>query len=128
MALSSAEAEFRKIARGLTELLWLRRLMTEIGFPPNEPCELWCDNKAAISISENPVQHDRTKHIEVDRNFIKEKLKDGSIQFLYVKTEDQLADILTKAVSGRILRDVLVKLNIGDPISTSRGSINVIKG
>ena len=92
--------------------------MTEIGFPPDKPCELLCDNKAAISISENPVQHDRTKFIEVDRHFIKEKLEDGSIELPYVRSEDQLADVLTKAVNGRILNDVLFKLNIGDPILT----------
>ena len=74
VALSSAEAEFRGITRGLAEVLWLRKLLTELGFVPTQACPLRCDNKAAVSISENPVQHDRTKHIEVDRHFIKEKL------------------------------------------------------
>lgn len=74
VALSSAKVEFCGITRGLSEALWLRKLMTEIGFPPSCMCELQCDNKTPISISENSVQHDRTKHIEVDRHFIKEKL------------------------------------------------------
>ena len=65
VALSSVEAEFRGIAKGITEVLWIRKLLTELGFKQNS-CELNCDNKAAISISENPVQHDRTKHVEVD--------------------------------------------------------------
>nr|GEV96412.1 hypothetical protein CTI12_AA544960 [Tanacetum cinerariifolium] len=56
-----------------------------------------CDNKAAIQISENPVQHDRTKHVEVDRHFIKEKLEAEIIELPFVKSSDQLADILTKA-------------------------------
>ncbi|KAM0012264.1 putative RNA-directed DNA polymerase [Helianthus debilis subsp. tardiflorus] len=55
VALSSAEAEFRGIARGLTEILWIRKLLTEVGFPPTEPTRIMCDNKAAIQISENPV-------------------------------------------------------------------------
>ena len=58
-----------------------------------------CDNKAAIQISENPVQHDRTKHVEVDRHFIKEKIEAGIIELPFVSSEDQLADILTKVVN-----------------------------
>ncbi|CAL5415338.1 unnamed protein product [Camellia sinensis] len=81
VALSSAEAEFRAMNKGLCELLWLRKLLTEFGFPPASAMELFCDNKAAISIAHNPVQHDRTKHVEVDRHFIKEKLETGIVQF-----------------------------------------------
>ena len=65
VALSSAEAEFRGIARGIAEVLWLRKLMTEIGFPQGGACRLLCDNKAAISISENPVQHDQTNILKL---------------------------------------------------------------
>ena len=70
VALSSAEAEFRGMVKGIHEL-WLKKLLTEIGFAPSSEMNLFCDNKAAIDISHNPVQHDRTKHVEVDRNFIK---------------------------------------------------------
>ncbi|RVW60435.1 Retrovirus-related Pol polyprotein from transposon RE1 [Vitis vinifera] len=96
VALSSAEAEFRGMAKGLCELLWL--ILTEIGFAPDSEMKLFCDNKAAIDISHNPIQHDRTKHVEVDRHFIKQNLDAKIIQFPFVKSEDQLADILTKAV------------------------------
>ncbi|XP_072060390.1 secreted RxLR effector protein 161-like [Arachis hypogaea] len=58
VALSSAEAEFRGIVKGIAEVLWIRKLMTEIGFPPQLPSQLKCDNKVAISILENFVQHD----------------------------------------------------------------------
>ena len=68
---SSAEAEYRGMAHGVCELLWIRRLLTELGFKPEKPMELHCDNKSAIDIAHNPVQHDRTKHVEVDRHFIK---------------------------------------------------------
>lgn len=73
VALSSAEAEFRGIAKGITEILWVQKLLKDIGLTFKLPTPLLCDNKASISISENPVQHDRTKHIEIDRHFIKEK-------------------------------------------------------
>ena len=98
VALSSAEAEFRGMAKGLCELLWLKRLLEEIECSSQDTMNLFCDNKVAIAIAHNPVQHDRTKHVEVDRHFIKQKLEDKVIQFPFVKSEDQLADILTKAV------------------------------
>ncbi|XP_057808442.1 aldehyde oxidase GLOX [Salvia miltiorrhiza] len=111
VALSSAEAEFRGVKSGITEILWLRRLLTEIGFPPRRGSRLFCDNKAAISISENPVQHDRTKHVEIDRHFIKEKLDSGIIELPFIRSDEQLADILTKAVNTKVFREVLDKLN-----------------
>ena len=58
------------MAKGLRELLWLKRLLTKIGFTPNFKMNLFCDNKATIDISPNPIQHVHTKHIKVDRNFI----------------------------------------------------------
>ncbi|KAJ0852133.1 putative RNA-directed DNA polymerase [Helianthus annuus] len=121
VALSSAEAEFRGIARGLAEILWIRKLLTEIGYPPPQSSKILCDNKAAIQISENPVQHDRTKHIEVDRHFIKEKLEAGIIDLPFVRSENQLADILTKAVSEKIFNHCLGKLNIENSTTQLEG-------
>ena len=121
VALSSAEAEFRGIRSGLMEILWLRRLLTEIGYPLSRKNQLFCDNKAAISISEDPVQHDRMKHVEVDRHFIKEKLESGIIEFPFVWSEEQLADILTKALSPKVFKEFLGKLSIGDTIAQLEG-------
>ena len=114
VALSSAEAEYRGMAKGVCELLWLQRLLGELGYPSNSASNLFCDNKAAIDISHNPIQHDRTKHVEVDRHFIKEKLDENIIQFPFVKSEDQLADILTKAVASQAFYNSLVKLGMND--------------
>uniref|UniRef100_A0A803NC49 Uncharacterized protein n=1 Tax=Chenopodium quinoa TaxID=63459 RepID=A0A803NC49_CHEQI len=75
VSMSSAEAEFRGIAKGITEVLWLGKLLSELGYTPKKSCKLYCDNMAAIRISENPVQHDRTKHVEIDRHFIKDNLE-----------------------------------------------------
>ncbi|CAO2841169.1 unnamed protein product [Amaranthus hypochondriacus] len=121
VALSSAEAEFRGIAKGVTEVLWLRKLLTELGFKPERSCELNCDNQAAISISENPVQHDRTKHVEVDRHFIKEKLENDIIHIPFVRSKQQIADILTKAVGIEQFQDTLSKLGVWDPTTQLEG-------
>ena len=91
--------------------------MTELDLRSVLPCKLFCDNKAAINISENPVQHDRTKHVEVDRHFIKENLEAKVVEMPYVKYEDQLADILTKAVDSKSFRGVLCKLSIGNSVT-----------
>uniref|UniRef100_A0A2N9GKU7 Uncharacterized protein n=1 Tax=Fagus sylvatica TaxID=28930 RepID=A0A2N9GKU7_FAGSY len=96
VARSSAKAEFRAMAHGICEMLWLKAMLKELGVHSKDPMKLYCDNKAAISIAHNPVQHDRTKHVEVDRHFIKEKLTEGLICTPFVRTENQLADILTK--------------------------------
>ena len=77
IARSYAEAEYRAMAHGVCEMLWLKR-------PIEVPMKLYCDNKGAISIAHNPVQHDRNKHIEIDCRFIKEKLEEGAICMPFV--------------------------------------------
>uniref|UniRef100_A0A803LUX6 RNase H type-1 domain-containing protein n=1 Tax=Chenopodium quinoa TaxID=63459 RepID=A0A803LUX6_CHEQI len=110
VSMSSAEAEFRGIAKGVTEVLWLRKLLSELGYTPKKSCKLYCDNMASIWISENPVQHDRTKHVEIDRHFIKDNLEEKVISLPFVRSEDQLADILTKAVTTHAFEGALSKL------------------
>ncbi|KAL5542845.1 hypothetical protein UlMin_010555 [Ulmus minor] len=111
---SSAESEYRGIALGLCEALWLRLLLQDLGYPPQQPIQLYCDNKAACDIAHNPVQHDRTKHVEVDRFFIKEKLEEKIVELPKIRSEDQPADILTKAVSNRVFTKFVDKLGMID--------------
>ncbi|RVW94806.1 Retrovirus-related Pol polyprotein from transposon RE1 [Vitis vinifera] len=80
VARSSAEAEFRAMAQGICEGIWLNRLLEELRVPLKHPMVLYCDNQVAISIAKNPVHHDRTKHVEIDRHFIKEKIEGRSFQ------------------------------------------------
>ena len=68
---SSAEAEFRALAQGMCEGLWMKIILDDLKVKVEHPVQLHCDNKSAMSIAHNPVQHDRTKHIEIDRHFIK---------------------------------------------------------
>lgn len=98
VARSSAKAEYRAMAQGVCEIIWLKRILEELQLPITLPMKLYCDNKAAISISQNPVQHDRTKHVEIDRHFIKEKVDAGLICMPFVPTSQQVADILTKGL------------------------------
>jgi hypothetical protein len=74
VALSSDEAESRGMVKGICEFLWIREVLTELGFEPKSEMKLFCDNKAVMDISHNHVQRDKTKHIEVDRHSIKERL------------------------------------------------------
>src|SRR3954463_4906897 len=99
VARSSAEAEYRALALGVSEAMWIRKLMAELQLLRDGPVMLYCDNKAAIDIANNPVQHDRTKHIEIDRHFIREKLDSEIICLPFEGSSNQLADVLTKGFS-----------------------------
>ena len=107
------------MAQGICEILWLNRILEELKKPVECPLRVYCDNKAAISIAHNPVQHDRTKHIEIDRHFIKEKIDVGIIWIPFVPTTQQKADILTKGLARHNFEHLISKLgmiNIYAPI------------
>ena len=82
--------------------------------------KLYCDNKLTINIAHNPIQHDRTKHFEVDRHFIKEKLEEGVVCMSYVRLEHQLADILTKGLNSLMFHDLVFKLGMKDIYFSAR--------
>ena len=67
-------SRIKKIAKSITEILWLNKLLSKLGFTPQKSCRLYCDDKATISISENTVQHDRNKYVEIEKHFIKDHL------------------------------------------------------
>ena len=98
VARSTAEAEYRAMTLSLCEMMWLKGLLKELRLLRNETMTLHCDNVAAINIANNPVQFDRTKHVEIDRFFIKEKLDSGVLKLGYVRSRSQLADCFTKGL------------------------------
>ncbi|RVW88342.1 Retrovirus-related Pol polyprotein from transposon TNT 1-94 [Vitis vinifera] len=112
VARSSAEAEFRAMAQGICEGIWLNRLLEELRVPLKHPMVLYCNNQVAISIAKNPVHHDRTKHVEIDRHFIKEKIEEGVFKVSYTPTNCQTADILTKALARVNFEDLTEKLGL----------------
>ena len=112
VARSSAEAEFRGMAQGICGLLWIKSVLNDLEIEYTDPINLYCANNAAIQIAHNPVQHDRIKHIEIDRHFIKEKLDQKIISFPFVISANQLADVLTKIVSTKEFYHMIGKLDM----------------
>nr|GEW11701.1 hypothetical protein [Tanacetum cinerariifolium] len=96
-SMSSAKAEYVSLSACCAQVLWMRTQLTDYGFYFDK-IPMYCDSKAAIAISYNPVQHSRTKDIDVRYHFIKEKVEKGIVELFFVGTEYQLADLFTKAL------------------------------
>ena len=111
---SSAEAEYRAMSDALKELKWLKRLLEDLGVKHEAPMELYCDSKAAIYIAANPVFHERTKHIEKDCHSVRDAVKAKLITTVHVRTNEQLADILTKALGTSSFCYLLSKFGVCD--------------
>ncbi|RDX96832.1 Copia protein, partial [Mucuna pruriens] len=95
-----AEAEYRAMALATCELIWVKQLIQELKFADVQPMKLYCDNQATLHIAFNPVFHERTKHIEIDCHFVREKLLAKEISTEFVNSNNQLADIFTKSLRG----------------------------
>ena len=95
---SSAESEYCALALGICEGIWLQRFIRELRVEAKKAVRMVSDSQATINIAKNPVHHDRTKHVEIDRHFISEKVNNGIVQLSYIPTRLQTVDILTKAL------------------------------
>jgi len=124
VARSSAEAEYRALAATAAELTWLTYILQDIGIYIKSAPTLFCDNMSALYMTTNPVLHARTKHVELDYHFVREKVAQGQLITQFVRSRDQLADIHTKALAKDqflFFRDKLRVVN-SPPISL-RGSV-----
>jgi hypothetical protein len=109
---SSAEAEYRAVANGVAEASWLRQLLHELHIPLRRATIVYCDNVSAVYMSSNPVQHQRTKHIEIDLHFVREKVAMGAVRVLHVPTTSQFADVFTKGLPSTVFSEFRSSLNV----------------
>ena len=121
VALSSAEAEYRAMAKTTKEIIWLENILKDMFSAVPRPIDMFCDNKSAMHIATNPVFHERTKHIELDCHFVREKVQAKVLNLTFVPSHQQLADIFTKGTSQGHFRTILCKLGIGSSNLSSSG-------
>ncbi|CAL5368182.1 unnamed protein product [Camellia sinensis] len=95
---AEAEAEYVAATAAVNQALWIRKLMTDLHMEQQESTQIFVDNQAAISIASNPVFHGKTKHFKIKFYLLREVQREGEVQLIYCKTENQSADILTKAL------------------------------
>ena len=104
VALSSCESEYIAICECAKQIVWMRRLLGELGHPKEEATVILSDNQAAKALTENPIHHDRTKHIDMQYHFTRELIDAGVITVEYIPAVEEQADILTKEYIGRNFR------------------------
>ena len=120
---SSAEEEYRAVANGVAEACWLRQLLIELRCPLRRATVVYCDNISAVYLSTNPVQHQRTKHIEIDLHFVRERVALGEVRVLHVPTSSQYADIFTKGLPTSVFTEFRSSLNVRGAPSSDRGGV-----
>ena len=98
VALSTTEAEYVAAVEGGKEIKWMRNLLYELGYSVSGSSPLMLDNQSAIAVSKNPEHHGRMKHLDLAHYWLRDEVETGTIRVEYVPTQDQLADILTKAL------------------------------
>jgi len=99
ISLSSAKAEYLGAVEASKEALWLHQIVSKFGFQQQHLTTLWCDNQSAIQLFKDLVQHQRSKHIELHMHFIRKLIHDHVLEVQYCSTDDQVADIFTKALT-----------------------------
>ena len=99
--LATSEAEYVTAFEACKEAIWLRTLLGTIGYQSQKPTNLLCDNNAAINLYEDPLLHDRVKHIDIKHHFLRERVQSQEIILSYINTHDNIADIFTKALDTR---------------------------
>jgi hypothetical protein len=99
VALSTVEAEYMAACEACIEAIWLRKLIYDLFDQTLESTTIYCDNQSCIRLSEHPVFHERSKHIEIKYYFIQDKVQEGEVKLEYIPTDEQTTDILTKPLS-----------------------------
>ena len=126
VARSSAEAEYRSMASATAELTWLSFILRDIDLHLSQPPILFCDNMSALYMTINPVFHNRSKHIELDYHFIREKVALGKLITQFVSSDELLADIFTKPLASNVFNCFRVKLGLTIPSRPSLRGIDKV--
>jgi hypothetical protein len=111
--LSTAEAEYIAAYHCCAQLLWMRQTLRDYGYEFSK-VPLLCDNESAIRMADNPVEHSRTKHIDIRYHFMRDHQQKGDIEIAYVNTKNQLDDIFTKPLDEKTFSKLRNELNILD--------------
>lgn len=112
VARSSSEAEYRAMISATVEITWISFILRDLDIPLQKPPQLFCDNLSALYMSVNSVFHSRTKHIEMNYHFVREKVVVGSVITRYIPSPLQVADILTKPLSKTPFKALRSKLGV----------------
>ncbi|GJV99266.1 ribonuclease H-like domain-containing protein [Tanacetum coccineum] len=118
---SSAEAEFHSVANAVAETCWLCNLLRELHTPLTFSTLVYCDNVSAVYLSCNPVQHQHTKHIEIDIHFVRDLVAAGQVRVLHVPSRYQFADIFTKGLPSALFEEFRSSLSIRCPPALTAG-------
>jgi len=109
---SSTESEYKALANATAEVMWVQTLLQELSVPSPSMAHLWCDNMGAKYLASNPVLHARTKHIEIDYNFVREEVAQKKLDIRFIHSGDQIADGFTKPLSVRLFENFKTNLNL----------------
>jgi Reverse transcriptase (RNA-dependent DNA polymerase) len=123
IALSTTEAEYMATSQCTKEAIWLRKLLEDVGFVQEGATTIMCDNQGCIALAKNPTHHSRTKHIDVQHHFIREKLESGEINLKYCPTEDMVADVLTKALAKDRHQRLAMAMGLRESNYSQSGSV-----
>ncbi|GJS18948.1 ribonuclease H-like domain-containing protein [Tanacetum coccineum] len=113
---SSAEAEYRGVANVVDETVWLKNLLFEMHAPLSTATIVYCDNVSVVYLSTNPVQHQRTKHIEIDIHFVRDYVASDQVRVLHVSSGFQYADIFTTGLQSALFLKFRSSLNVRRPL------------
>ncbi|GKE87077.1 ribonuclease H-like domain-containing protein, partial [Tanacetum coccineum] len=119
---SSVEAEYQGVANVVAETAWIRNLLRELHSPLLTATLVYCDNVSAVYMSANPIQHQRTKHIEIDIHFVRDMVKVGHVRVLHVPSHFQYADIFTKGLPSALFEDFRSSLSVRPPPAPTTGA------
>ena len=125
VALSSTKVEYRGASRVACEVAWLCKILTDLCVNVTHKVVIYCNNLSSIQLARNPVFHARTKHIEVHYHFIWERVLAGDIDLVYISTDEQVADIFTKALGAEKLRRFRTMLGVQEMELSLRGSVEM---